>query len=57
MKYTVFFDQINRTNFQVEAGNETSAEKKAIKLYKERFEVPDPDVQEGWLVDSDGEDK
>ena len=57
MKYTVFFDQVNLTNFQVEASNGAQAERKATKLYKERFDVPSCSVEEGWIVESDGEDK
>ena len=57
MKYTVFFDQRNRTNFQVNANDEKEAWEKAQKLYKERFCIPSGCVQEGWLVESDGEDK
>ena len=56
-KFTVFFDQVNRTNFQVLAENEEEAELKADKLYKRRFEIPIPSTQEGWLSESDGEDK
>lgn len=56
-KYTVFFDQVNRTNFQVKANNEEEAEKKADKLYKKRSYIPSASVDEGWLVESDGEDK
>ena len=57
MRWTVFFDQINRTNFQVKAENEIEAVKKAEKLYKKRIETPCGDAQEGWIVESDGEDK
>ena len=57
MNYTVFFEQINGTNFQVKAKDEDEAEAKAIKLYKRRMDVPASYVQEGWLVEADGEDK
>jgi hypothetical protein len=57
MKYTVYFDQINLTNFQVEAKSETQAETKAIRLYRKKFEIPSSTVEKGWLVESDGEDK
>ena len=57
MRYTIFFDQINRTNLQVKADNEEQARRKAIKLYGKCFEVPTSFVQEGWIVESDGEDK
>jgi len=57
MKYTVFFDQMNRTNFQVKANNEDEAIEKAEKLYKKRLDIPHTYIQEGWLVESDGEDK
>ena len=57
MKYTVFFDQVNRINFQVEAPDEEMAEKKAILLYRKQFEIPSSSVQDGWIVESDGADK
>ena len=57
MKYTVFFDQINMTHFQVEANTANKAIEKAESLYKERFEIPSSSVQEGWILESDGEDK
>jgi hypothetical protein len=57
-KYTVFFDQINRTNFQVLAHDKHSAEIKAIKLFrKHNAEIPSSYVQNGWLENKDGEDK
>ena len=56
-KFTVFFDQVNRTNFQVLAENEEEAELKADKLYKKNFWSPIPSTQEGWFSESDGEDK
>ena len=40
MKYTVFFEQVNMTNFQVTAKNEEEAERKAKKLYKACFDMP-----------------
>lgn len=57
MNYTVFFDQMNRTNFQVIASNEEEAREKAAKLYKKQLDVPSAHVEEGWIVYSDGEDK
>jgi len=57
MKYTVFFDQVNRINFQVEAPDEEMAEKKAVLLYRKQFEIPSSSVQDGWIVESDGADK
>ena len=57
MKYTVFFEQVNTTNFQVKADNEEQARLKAEKLYRKRFEQPSSEVQENWLVESDGEDR
>ena len=56
-KFTVFFDQVNRTNFQVLAEDEAAAELLATKLYKKHFTIPIPSTQEGWLSESDGEDK
>ena len=57
MEYTVFFEQVNRTNFQVKASNEEQAQKKATRLYKKYFEQPSRYIQENWMVESDGEDK
>ena len=57
MKYTVFFDQVSRTNYQVKANSEQKAKEKARKLYDKRFDIPSSLVQEGWIVESDGEDK
>jgi len=56
-KFTVFYNQVNRTNFQVLAENKREAEMKAEKLYKNWVEIPISETQEGWLVESDGEDK
>ena len=56
-KYTVFFEQVNRTNFQVVANSEEEACRKAINLYKRQIEIPSESVQDGWLVEEDGEDK
>jgi hypothetical protein len=56
-KYTVFFDQRNRTNYQILARNMAEAEMKAIKLYKKNFLTPCPNTQEGWLSEEDGEDE
>lgn len=57
MKFTVFYDQVNRTNFQVEAKTKEGAETKADRLYRKQFEIPSTYVQDGWLVESDSEDK
>ncbi len=57
MKYTVYYDQINRTNYQVKAATEEKAKIKADKIYLKRFELPSSDIEEGWILDSDGEDK
>ncbi len=57
MKYTVFYDQVNMTNYQVETATPEEAELKADKLYHKHFEIPTAYVQEGWLVESDREDK
>jgi len=57
MKYTVFFDQVDRTNLQIEADSVLKAREKATKLYKKRLSIPSSHVQEGWIVESDGEDK
>jgi len=57
MEYTVFFEQENRTNFQVRANNEDEAREKACKLYKKRLTIPSSYVQDGWLEETDGEDK
>ena len=57
VKYTVFFDQINPTNFQVKAKYEDEAVAKAERIYHQRFDVPLASVQEGWITESDGEDK
>ncbi len=57
MEYTVFFEQVNRTNFQVKAKDEEEAYKKATRLYGKYFEEPPSTVQKHWLVESEGEDK
>ena len=57
MEYTVFFEQVNRTNFQVKADSEQEASEKAEKLYKKQRDIPSSCVQEGWIEKSDGEDK
>ncbi|KKN74995.1 hypothetical protein LCGC14_0384970 [marine sediment metagenome] len=57
MKYTVFFEQVNRRNFQVRADNEDEARREAKRLYKKFSELPSSYVQEHWIVDSDGVDK
>jgi len=56
-KFTVFYDQRNRTNYQVLAEDKSRAILKANKIYKKNLEIPDVDVQEGWLVEGEGEDK
>ena len=57
MEYTVFFDQVNRTNIQVKATDEEEARVKANRLYKRDFEIPSTHVEDGWISKSDGEDK
>ncbi len=57
MKYTVFFDQINRINYQVKAKDKYEAATKAFRLYRRVRELPTYEVQENWIVDSEGEDK
>jgi len=57
MNYTVFFEQVHRTNFQVKAASEEEAEEKATKLYGKQLCVPFTYVQEEWIAESDGEDK
>ncbi len=57
MEYTVFFEQVNRTNFQVRASSKEQARVQANKLYKKYIERPASSVQDNWLVESDGEDK
>ncbi len=57
MKYTVFFDQVNRTNYQVKANSKEEAIAKASRLYQRLNIPPLDDIQEGWLVETDGEDK
>ncbi len=57
MKYTVFFDQVNRVNFQLTATDEDKAIAKAARIYRKRFELPSCDIEENWLVEADGEDK
>ena len=56
-KYTVFFDQRNRTNYQVIAKDEVEAAHIGRKLYQKNIFIPNPDIQEGWIIPSDGEDK
>ncbi len=57
MQYTVYFAQVNRTNFQVEARNEEEAVKKAGRLFKKYWYNPPVCVEEGWMMELDGEDK
>ncbi len=56
-KFTVFYDQRNRINYQVLAEDKSRAILKANKIYKKNMIISDVDVQEGWLVESEGEDK
>ncbi len=57
MQYTVYYDQFNRTNFQVKARNEEEALKKAMELYKKQLHNTPAYIEEGWIVETDGEDK
>jgi hypothetical protein len=56
-EYTVFFDQINRCNFQVLADGRYEALAKAKLLYIKYRELPDYSIQEGFICKTDGEDK
>ena len=56
-KFTVYFEQINRTNYQVLAVNIGAAIKKAEKLYRKDVYIPGSSIEEGWIKESDGEDK
>ncbi len=56
-KFTVYYDQRNRTNYQVLAKDEEEAVKKADKLYIKGNNYPEVTTEEGWLVEADGEDK
>jgi len=56
-KFTIFYDQINRTNYQVLAKDEAEATLKADKLYKKEIIIPCCYVQTGWISESDGENK
>ncbi len=56
-KFTVFYDQRNRTNYQVLAKDEREAIFKGNRLYKKYFNIPPAEVQEEWIKENDGEDK
>ena len=56
-KFTVYIDQRNRTNYQVLARDEQEAGKKGERIYRRNFDTPPVSVEEGWIVESDGEDK
>lgn len=55
-KYTVYFDQTNRTNFQVKAETLQEAKEKAKHLYRKHLDIPAMSVELGWISESDGED-
>lgn len=56
-KFMVYFEQVNRTNFQILANDENEAIEKAHKCYRRNFEMPAVEVEEGWRFVEDGEDK
>ena len=56
-KYTVYFEQVNRLNFQVRADNEDEARREGARLYKKYLELPSSYIEEDWIVESDGVDK
>ncbi len=57
-KFTVFFDQRNRTNYQVLAKDKKEAAQIGRRLYEtKKLLVLNSKVQEGWIKESDGEDK
>jgi hypothetical protein len=56
-KFTVFYDQIDRINYQILAKDETEAILKANEIYKRKIDIPDGYVQAGWISESDGENK
>ena len=56
-KFTVYIDQRNRINYQVLAEDKQEAGKKGERLYRKHFDTPPISVEEGWIVESDGEDK
>ena len=56
-KFTVFIDQRNRINYQILAEDEQRAGEKGKRLYIKHFDTPPVSVEEGWIVESDGEDK
>lgn len=56
-KFTVFFEPQNGIHIQVEAFSKWEARDKATIIYKKRNYIPSSYVQEGWIVESDSEDK
>lgn len=56
-KFTVFYNQLNRINYQVLAQDKNEARFKADKLFKEYLFVPFDTIQEGWISENDEEDK
>jgi len=55
-KYTVFFDQRIRINYQVLADSIGEAKIKGIYLFKKNQKIPIPSVMDGWAKEDDGED-
>ena len=55
-KWTVFYDQLNKINYQVFAKDKNEAKIKADKLFRECLYIPFDSVQEGWISPMDGED-
>jgi len=55
-KYTVFFGQWKRTNYQVKAKDEIEAAKIGRKLYQRDVIdfLPDLEVEDGWISESEG---
>ena len=57
-KYTVYFEQRNRTNYQIIASNKIEAARIGRELYLRDTKLsPNPTVEKGWIAESDGEDK
>ena len=56
-KFTVFYHQLNKINYQVLAKDKNEAKFKADKLFKEHLYIPFDTIQEGWISPKDGEDK
>ena len=56
-KFTVFYEQMNKINYQVLAKDENEARFKADKLYKEHLYIPFDTVQKDWISKEEGEDK